>query len=249
MAVLASQVGNKRTALATGFVVTMSLLMIALNFNSCARRRVAGAVGDPSRLESTEDNTSDEGEASGNSEDNSDSADNTEKSRFPHPSKATAWHTRALLFTTPQPTPEELYRCLDQVKRIGDQAGNQYDMLTLAPQLTALAASQPRIFHFCFYQMALRLDERMDKGGPLIADLAPTFLAQMKTLWIFARGLDALDGKTRYYDYLHKRYMDMSKQYFGRDLDQLGPPMGNYNADTSAPSSIMAKPAGPAPQP
>ncbi|MBM4251954.1 MAG: hypothetical protein FJ146_08275 [Deltaproteobacteria bacterium] len=240
----ASPVGNKAHAVTTLALVMTVFVAALISFNSCARKRVAGAASDPSRLESSDDDASNEGEETGNEEDGADSADYSDKSRYPHPSKPTAWHTRALLYTTPQPTPEELYRCIDQVKRIGEQAGNQHDMMTLTPQVTALAAAQTRIFHFCFYQMALRLDERMDKGGPLIADLAPTFLAHMKTLWIFARGLDALDGKTRYYDYLYKRYVGMSKQYFGRDLDQLGPPMGNYNPDTATPSSIMAKPAG-----
>ena len=247
MAELASLVGTRKPAIATAAVMTAILVSVVVNFNSCARKHVAGTTDDASSLESTEDNSPGDGENTSNESD--DAAENGEKSRFPHPSKPTAWHTRALLYTTPQPTPDELYRCMDQIKRIGEQAGNQHDMLTLTSQVTALAAAQTRMFHFCFYQMALRLDERLDKGGPLIAELAPVFLVQMKTLWIFARGMDALDGKTKYYDYLHRRYIDMSKQYFGRDLDQLGPPMGNYNADSATPSSIMAKPAGPAPAP
>jgi hypothetical protein len=122
-------------------------------------------------------------------------------------------------------------------------------MLTLAPQITTLAAAQQQVYHFCFYQMVLRLDERLNKGGPLLSEMAPTFLAQMKTLWIFARGMDALDGNSKYYTYLYKRYVDLSKQYFGRDLQQLGPPMGNYNPDTAVPSSVLAKPASAAPTP
>jgi hypothetical protein len=71
----------------------------------------------------------------------------------------------------------------------------------------------------------------------------------MKTLWIFARGLDALDGRTRYYDYLYVRYVQLSKQYFGRDVDRIGQPMGNYNGEAAASAPVMAKPAGPAPIP
>ena len=189
-----------------------------------------------------------------NNADNGTNASDTQEARqdegtFPHPSKATAWHTRVLLYSTPQPTADELYRCIDKVKKIGGEAGNPQDMLTLPSQITSLAASQNKIYHFCFYQMMLRLDERLDKGGALMSELAPAFLDGMKTLWIFARGLDALDGRTRYYDYLYVRYVQLSKQYFGRDVERIGQPMGNYNGEAAASAPVMAKPAGPAPIP
>ena len=97
--------------------------------------------------------------------------------------------------------------------------------------------------------MVLRLDERLDKGGALMSELAPAFLDGMKTLWIFARGLDALDGRTKYYDYLYTRYVQLSKQYFGRDVERIGTPMGNYNGEATTSAPVMAKPAGPAPAP
>ena len=229
--------------------MSLVALSVLVDFSSCATKDKSGSKSEIDNL------AADDGEGD---EDKPDDATSNGAStepgsgdvgQMPHPSKATAWQTRALLFTTPQPKAEDLFRCIDQVTRIGKQAGNQYEMMTLAPQISALAAPQLRTYHFCFYQMVMRLDEKLTKGGPMLTEMAPTFLSSMKTLWIFARGMDTLDGKTRYFDYLYKRYIDMSKQHFGRDLERLGPPMGNFNPETAAPSSISAKPAGPAPIP
>lgn len=166
---------------------------------------------------------------------------------LPHPAKPTAWHTRTFLYATPQPNPQLLFSCMDQVSHLASEAGNQQDMITASSHVTTLAAQEPTLYHYCFYQMMVRLDERLDRGGPLMTDMAKAFLDGMKSLWIFARGLDSANGRTQYFDYLQKRYIQLSKQYFGRDVEKIGPPMGNYAVGFGGSPEVMAKPAGPSP--
>ena len=121
-------------------------------------------------------------------------------------------------------------------------------MATRSRKVMSLASADTELYHFCFYQLMVRLDDRLAVGGPLMTEVATNFIDGMKALWILAGGLDALSGQQHYFDYLRARYVQISKDVFGRDVVVVGPPMGGV-IDPAFMTKAMAKPAGPAPAP
>lgn len=143
-----------------------------------------------------------------------------------HPQEATAWHTRVLVTTTEPPPSAKVSACIEELRAIALDASNQDAMIEAEGTLTKVVAKDPALYHFCFYQMAMLLDERLDGRASLFEDLAPAFFDGMRGLWIFARSLDRHSGGTRYFDYLKKRYVQISKEVFGRELQFVAPPLG-----------------------
>jgi hypothetical protein len=215
-------------ALSALFVLGLGL------FSSCATK--GGSKKSPlSSPDEDEDGESDEDE----------DEDETKGSglNLPHPAKLSAFHTRVFVMTQPQPPPDRIAACFEQLTAIANEAGNQEALLTAQSQASALVANDLSVYHFCFFQMIVKLDERMDAGGPLMDDLATAFFAGIKRLWILARALDANMGREKYFDWLTKRYVQMSRDYFGRTIEVLAPPMSQVQPSEFLPS----KAAGPAP--
>src|SRR5690606_9639225 len=65
----------------------------------------SGASQDQESLQSTDDDYEYEYDSEYEYEEESGDA------AFPHPKRATAWHTRTLVNTTPQPTPDQIQSC------------------------------------------------------------------------------------------------------------------------------------------
>lgn len=165
----------------------------------------------------------------------------------PHPKHATASDTRTFLTTSPQPSVEKIAECIEQVTTLANEAGNQDDMVTAPEALKALVAIDTTLYHFCFYQLVNRLDERLAIGGPLMGELATVFFDTMKALWIMARALDRVTGQDRYFTYLRARYVQMSQDYFGRDVQVVAPPLGRPRPPEPAKGPGQGKPAASVP--
>ena len=178
------------------------------------------------------------------SEDEASSGDDDQETGLPQPQQATAWHTRMLIASNPQPTGARIYSCIEQVTRIAEEAPNQQDMMNAQTQVTQLAANDQELYHYCFFQLMVRLDDRLAVGGPLMSEVATSFFDTMRAMWILARGLDALHGRTKYFDYLQRRYVQISKDTFGRDVEVVGPPMGSVRPSFGSSTPVGAKPAG-----
>ncbi len=163
---------------------------------------------------------------------------------LPHPKHATAWDTRMLIASNVQPTAERVYSCIRQVTQIADEAPNQQDMMSTQTQMTQLVATDQVLYHYCFYQLMVRLDDRLAVGGPLMTEVATSFFDTMRAMWILARGLDAFNGRQIYFDYLQKRYVQISKDTFGRDVQVVGPPMGSVRSSFGTMAPVGSKPAG-----
>ena len=169
---------------------------------------------------------------------------------LPHPRQATAWHTRVLIDTTPQPKPENLRTCAEQLRTLALKSGNAQDLSTYETEVANMVHTDLNLYHFCFYQLMVRLDERLDVGGEMMTTMANTFFLSMKELWLLARGLDRAFGRDRYFAYLRHRYLQLSQTHFGRSLEVLGPPLGSFTGALPIPAPApapAAKPAGPAP--
>ncbi len=148
------------------------------------------------------------------------------KEKLPHPKEPTAWATKNLIITTPQPAPDYIYSCFNMMTALAKEAGNPGDLLKGEAALQEKVQADLRTYHFCFYQMMLRLDDNLAKGGPLMSSMAQTFFQTMKELWLLARALDKTTSTPVYFTYLKKRYIELSKTYFGRDVIEVGPIFG-----------------------
>ncbi len=114
---------------------------------------------------------------------------------------------------------------MTEARTIAEDAASQQDMLTAQYELATVSAKDPRLFHFCFYKLASALDERLARGGPLFDDLADEFFRGMRTLWILARAMDEHSGRGRYFRYVQARYLQISREIFGRAMEVVGAPM------------------------
>lgn len=166
-----------------------------------------------------------------------------------HPAKPTAYATRVLLTTANLPLATDLAKCADEMKAIANKASNK-DLLAQAQMsLMNTISSNPTLYHYCFYNMMMELDQKLDQGGPIMTDLADQFFAGFRALWILGRTLDASSGTSAYFDYLRKRYVQISKDYFGRNLERYRAPSTNDGTGGmgEAGGGWGNKPAGPAP--
>lgn len=212
---LAPLTANRLAALLLSF--TVSALVSFLGFSSCAKREASSNSKDQSFLGADDEDDEDEGEEEGGSGGND--------LGLPHPAKPSAWHVRTFVTTQPQPPVAKVTACIEQVAAIAKDAENEQGLAAGQIQVGNLIGTDLAVYHYCFYQMMLRLDMRMEAGGPLMDDLATAFFDGMRRLWILARALDAGMGRDTYFKFLARRYIDMSRQYFGRYIEVVTPPL------------------------
>ena len=165
--------------------------------------------------------------------------------RLPFPQKPTRHSTRVMLLAQPQPIASQINACREQVQSIGLNAQSQEEMAIARKQLVPLVEADTIIYHFCFFQLMAELDQKLLEGGSVMTQQAPVFLDTMRSLWIVASALDTVSDTERYFNYLKKRYMELSASIFGRTLETIGPPMGNIQFDpdsTEAPAPSVTKP-------
>jgi hypothetical protein len=136
-----------------------------------------------------------------------------------HPKEPTAWFTRRLLMTTPQPTSTEINNCRERAESTVKDAPNLAALDAVALALETEVGNKTPVYHWCFYQIMADLDIRLDNNTPLMQDKADIFLSRMKTLWALARSLDSTDGQQTYIKYLRARYTEISQNIFGRNLE------------------------------
>lgn len=212
-------------------------------FSSCASKNGGQSSESDSsnQLEQAEAGEEEETESDANVDDQSPGPG----ANLPHPKKPTAFYTRVFVTTQTQPPVDRISACIEQITSLAVEAENQQALLTAQTQASTLAGADLITYHYCFYQLALKLDERMEIGGPLMDDLATAFFAGIKRLWVLARALDSNTGRNHYMDWLTARYIAMSRQYFGRNIEVLAPPLSHFGSSDFFPS----KPAGSAPLP
>lgn len=148
-----------------------------------------------------------------------------------HPQKANAWATRMLVNTSMQQPQDKISECIEQISAIAKDSGNQDDMAKAVSQTRALVSQNLPLYHHCYYQIAARLDDRLAKGGALMTDMAYQFFESTKAMWIMARALDEVTGKKLYFSYLKSRYIQISRDTFGRKVGPIG---SGFDDKTSA---------------
>ena len=176
-------------------------------------------------------------------DDNADEDGEADDSGLVHPKRPTAWYTRIAVATNPQPPADSVADCIDSVTTLGDDSGNAQDLQQAQYQLSGSIEQAPKVHHWCFYQMMVALDEALGRGAPLMTDMADQFFSGMKRLWILGRSMDSHHGHTRYFRFLQARYVQISRDKFGRNVMVVGEPLGSMPASPV----LFGKPAGPAP--
>jgi hypothetical protein len=199
-------------------------------FQSC--KSTSGPEDDTSGISSA---TDDSDGSDGNDED---------EGGLKHPQKANAWATRVLISTSTDQPQEKIAECMEQIGAIARDAGNQDDMQRAIVQTRTLVSQNLPLYHQCYYQIAARLDDRLAQGGVLVTTMASQFFETMKAMWIMARALDAAAGGRRYFNYLKGRYIQISRDVFGRNVSPVALPFDEKITPGGGTTQPQSKPAG-----
>ena len=166
------------------------------------------------------------------------------KTPLPHPASPTAWNTKAMMMTTPHPPDARLLACHNEMLAIAKNAINPDTMLWAQGRVATEIRANFALYHWCFYNSMMLLDNKLqnDGMGLLLEQQAQNFSLSVRSLWILAGALDRLaaasetasetasaTGKAArqpYYEFLQARYMELSRDYYGRSLDVVAPSFG-----------------------
>lgn len=163
--------------------------------------------------------------------------DDTSTLKLFHPKEPTAWFTRRLLMSYPQPSAARINDCRSRVDSVATQAPNLRALDEIALTLEPAVEEDIAMYHWCFYQMMADLDIKLDADTSLMEDKALIFLARMRSLWVLAKSLDATNYSSTYMKYLRTRYTEINQNVFGRNLERM-------NRDTfTLPATGPGKPA------
>ncbi len=160
----------------------------------------------------------------------------------PRPRSPSSWDVKKLLMTWRSTINlNAVDECRATVKAVSQEAESQEDMMRAVDAMTAQASREPLNWHWCFYALIFDLDTTMQKTSSLLDQMAPEFFTRMRQLWIMSTALDGIHKGNTYFALVRRRYIDMSRDIFGRNVEVSGPPMGNLPTHPQGPQS---KPAG-----
>ena len=146
------------------------------------------------------------------------------KNQLPFPKDASAWSTQTLLLGETIPPKYNLEKCANDIAFISHEANNEATMLDIKQNLTQQVEKSPQFFHWCYFFMIRKVDSGLQSGGHDLKNKSDFFLVKMKQLWILASALDFVLQDVRYFKFLQIRYLQLSKRYFGRNLDIISNP-------------------------
>ena len=147
-----------------------------------------------------------------------------------HPASTSAAATRLLVLTAALPEENLLANCAEEIRLVAETTDSPESMLAARDKVSFEVKQAPATFHWCFYKMIVDLDDQLrnDNIGVLLEERAENFLKEMKALWLLSMGLDlATKTKHSYFSYLRRRYIDLSRSFYGRDVEVLGLPLGH----------------------
>lgn len=141
-----------------------------------------------------------------------------------HPKKPTASATLALIQAHEQPDPEEIKTCQKYLIELAKLAGVDDDMVSAKKQLEPDVRENTSTYHWCFYQTLTQMDEELAKPARNFEEHSQYFYRKMKELWPLARALDSATAAQDqpYSHFLLDRYVNISHEQFGRDLERVG---------------------------
>lgn len=200
---------------------TLGLYLILIGIlefylNGC-RTASPQATVDDFQLDGQEERQGEQQE--GSASDSHQATKNESKLTIAHPKEPSAWFTRRLLMTTPQPTATRVNECREKVDATVKDAPNLRALDEVSLSLEAVVTQSPNLYHWCFYQIMADLDLRLDTESPLMSDKADLFMSRMKSLWALGRAMDSGLETSLYITYLRVRYTEINQNVFGRNLE------------------------------
>lgn len=160
---------------------------------------------------------------SGGSEDSELDAETGVGTTLPHPSNASAEATKILLAAHGAEVAEGVADCRSQIEAIGSRATSEGTMMAALEDILPAVEKDQEGFHWCFFATAADLDRQLDNSTLNLEQKAEKFLVTYRALWPLAKALDQMMEDEGYFSYLQKRYLSISAEYFGRELEPSGP--------------------------
>jgi hypothetical protein len=169
---------------------------------------------------------------------------NQKKSRLPHPNRPSASQTKILVMNTNMPPQTDLDGCRKELDALSEYATSQETLILAMQKFSALIGEDVDLYHWCFYYSMLVLDNKLENDGLGVywEEKNKKFAENMKSLWILALSLDKNLNTTSYFTYLQTRYVQISREYFAKELDVVATPLGG---NLTAPSKKKDKAAYP----
>lgn len=163
---------------------------------------------------------------------------------MPHPKISNAWNTKVLVMTNALPPDDRLKTCREQIAALTQDAGSSDDLMSAQMKALPEIQQDPLLYHWCFYHTMTLLDDKLlnDNMEMPVEVRNKLFNDQMSLLWVMSRALDQAQSQNIYFPYLRTRYLQLSHDFFGRDIDTLGPPFGNFNDVYAKPEKKKAAP-------
>ena len=235
--------GKKLLVLAAlGFLPALSLLLSTCRVKDSPSDMEAVVAGNTSSPENVNEDVADlDGPDAPDEGRDVQDADSKARGPLPHPTSPSAWNTKVLIMTQPRPADIYLARCHNEIQAIAANAGSAETMTWAEKRIAAEIRGRLRLYHWCFYNSMMLLDGKLanDGMGLLLNDQVRNFNLAIKSLWILALALDRASGTRVYFDFLRARYLELARDFQGRDLMVLSPPFGR-----SGKPPVMDKKAG-----
>ncbi|MBI2602867.1 MAG: hypothetical protein HYW48_07420 [Deltaproteobacteria bacterium] len=142
-----------------------------------------------------------------------------------HPETSDALSTERLLLMVEQPHPGDIDRCLERIHNLTEVVNNDRALLAAKEAFTLEVLEDIFVYHWCFYQKMRTLDRDLTSFSVSYEEKGARFFESMKTLWLLAQALDEVAVNKRYFSYLRERYVQISRDIFGRPVDIVAPPL------------------------
>ena len=155
---------------------------------------------------------------------------------LPHPASPTAWNTKSHLMSHPRPPQEKLDNCMGEMEQLATEVKNPRALIQSTKKIAVEVRRFKFLYHWCFYNMIVVLDNKLlnDGLGLLLDERTKNFQNTMKTLWMLARSLDSGNQDKPYFRYLRLRYIQLSRDFFGRHLEFYGKDMKHNKVKKSS---------------
>lgn len=162
---------------------------------------------------------------------------------LPHPKRATAAITQFLVMTNQMPPRDRLEQCREETQALARSALNSEVLALTTKRVADVVNNSLSVYHWCFYYSMVIIDDKLqgDGFGTLLSEQTFNYSMSMKAVWILAIALDQATSGHRYFDYLRARYVQISRDFFARDIVPIAPPFGRPRTPINSP---MDKPAG-----
>lgn len=146
-----------------------------------------------------------------------------------HPLAPTYWRTRELLINSGITDYAPLTKCHDDVAKLAEKSLNQAALLSAMGFLYETMKQHPSLYHWCFYYSMMQIDLRLDSDliNRSYFEKYNYYIKEMKVMWILARALDHATQSKKYFGFLRRRYIEISKEHFGKQLDVMDAPLGD----------------------